>query len=129
MFTTIPGVSACLSGTLVTYANSLKRAWLGVDAEILQTGGAVSEECVHAMLEGALNASKADIALATSGIAGPEGGSAQKPVGTVFVGVGTKEGVRVVERLLLQGDRQYIQHQSAYHALRLLLQSHPRLFL
>jgi len=129
MLTKTPGASACLFGSLVTYANTLKRAWLGVDAHILKTRGAVSEECVHAMLAGALNASKADIALATSGIAGPDGGSEQKPIGTVFVGVGNKEGMRTVERLLLQGDREYIQQQSAYHALRLLIQTHPHLFL
>lgn len=128
LLTKIPGASGCLFGTLVTYANPIKRAWLGVEAETLKTRGAVSEECVREMLQGALKSARADIALATSGIAGPDGGSEQKPVGTVFVGVATKEGLCVIERLLLQGDREHIQYQSAYHAFRLLLQTHKGLF-
>jgi nicotinamide-nucleotide amidase len=128
LITKAPGASACFDGSLVSYSNKLKKAWLSVDAHILSTRGAVSESCVQAMVEGALNASKADIALATSGIAGPDGGGDQKPVGTVFIGIGTKAGDIHVERLLLEGDREYIQTQSAYHALRLLFQTQKRLF-
>lgn len=87
----------------------------------LQKYGAVSELCIREMLEGVLNASSGDYAMATSGIAGPTGGSLEKPVGTVFVGARSKDGDITVERLLLQGDREYIQEQSAYHAFRLLL--------
>lgn len=129
LLTRIPGASASIHGTLVTYANGIKKAWLGVDEGLLETYGAVSEACVKDMLEGALKASKSHFALATSGIAGPDGGSEQKPVGTVFVGVGDSEGNRVVERVLLQGDRQAIQMQSAYHAFRLFLQTYPNIFL
>jgi nicotinamide-nucleotide amidase len=129
LLTKVPGASECIYGTLVTYANGIKRAWLGVDEGILNTYGAVSEACVKDMLEGSLKASKSDFALATSGIAGPDGGSEHKPVGTVFVGVGDSEGGKVVERLLLKGDRESIQTQSAYHAFRLLLQTYPHIFL
>lgn len=129
LLTRIPGASQIIHGTLVTYANGIKKSWLGVDEEVLETYGAVSEACVKGMLDGALKASKSHLALATSGIAGPDGGSEQKPVGTVFVGVADNEGNRVIERLLLQGDRQAIQTQSAYHAIRLLLQTYPQLFL
>jgi nicotinamide-nucleotide amidase len=73
------------------------------------------------MLEGVLKRSSSDFALASSGIAGPTGGSESKPVGTVFVGARAKNGEILVERVLLQGDREYIQKQSCYHALRLLL--------
>ncbi len=128
LLTQIPGASQCIDGTLVTYANGIKRAWLGVDKDILSTQGAVSEACVRDMLNGALKASKSHFALATSGIAGPDGGSEQKPVGTVFIGVGDNNGNRTIERVLLKGDRQAIQMQSAYHAFRLLLQTYPSFF-
>lgn len=128
LLTKIPGASNCINGTLVTYSNGIKKAWLGVDEAILETYGAVSEACVKDMLQGALKASKSHFALATSGIAGPDGGSEQKPVGTVFIGVGDKEGNLTVERVLLKGDRQSIQMQSAYHAIRLFLQTYPNLF-
>jgi len=85
--------------------------------------------CVREMLEGVLNASLADYAIATSGIAGPTGGSIEKPVGTVFVGARDKEGNVLIERLLLEGDRHYIQRQSAYHAFKLLLHVGETLFL
>ncbi|MCD8213926.1 MAG: CinA family protein, partial [Campylobacter sp.] len=85
-FAKFGGISTVFNGSLVTYANEIKRDWLGVSDEILDNYGAVSEQCVRAMLNGALSSSNSDLALAISGIAGPDGGSAQKPVGTVFVG-------------------------------------------
>ncbi|MDX1809538.1 MAG: CinA family protein [Sulfurospirillaceae bacterium] len=128
MLTKHPGVSAVFDGGLVTYANEIKESWLGVTKETLDRFGAVSEECLREMLDGALQISKADYALATSGIAGPDGGSVQKPVGTVYVGVKTKNGDMKIERLLLKGDRKYIQKQSAYHAFKLLLEIDKELF-
>lgn len=121
MLTSISGSSNVFHGSIVSYSNDIKRSWLGVSKETLEKFGAVSELCVREMMEGVLNASLSDFALATSGIAGPTGGSAEKPVGTVFVGARAKNGEIIVERLLLKGDREYIQKQSAYHALRLLL--------
>ncbi|MDD2383988.1 MAG: CinA family protein [Sulfurospirillaceae bacterium] len=129
MFTKHPGISSVFNGGLVTYSNSIKESWLGVSNDTLEHFGAVSELCVREMLEGVLNASLSDFALATSGIAGPDGGSIEKPVGTVFVGARQKNGEIIVERLLLQGDREYIQTQAAYHALKLLLRVGNDIFL
>lgn len=128
MLTQKPGVSAAINGTLVTYANPIKESWLGVDGDILKQYGAVSEECVRGMLEGSLGVAKASYAIATSGVAGPTGGSPEKPVGTVYVGVASDSGAYKVERLLLEGDREYIQQQSAYHGLKLLLQLDSKMF-
>jgi nicotinamide-nucleotide amidase len=122
LLTSISGSSSIFEGGIVSYSNDIKRSWLGVSKETLEQYGAVSELCVREMMEGALNASLADFAVATSGVAGPGGGSEEKPVGTVFVGARSKQGEIIVERLLLKGDRNYIQKQSAYHAFRLLLE-------
>lgn len=122
LITSVAGSSEMFNGSIVSYSNDIKRSWLGVSKETLEQYGAVSELCVREMMEGALNASLADFAVATSGVAGPGGGSEEKPVGTVFVGARSKEGEIIVERLLLKGDRNYIQKQSAYHAFRLLLE-------
>ncbi|CAD7288527.1 CinA family protein [Campylobacter suis] len=127
-FASIDGVSSVFDGSLITYANHIKNEWLSVDEEILNTHGAVSEACVQAMMSGALNASKADFAIAVSGIAGPGGGSVQKPVGTVFVGAMAKDGAQIIERLFLRGDRDYIREQSAIMAFTCLLRLKPNLF-
>jgi nicotinamide-nucleotide amidase len=129
MLTKKSGVSAVFKGGLVSYANEIKESWLGVSNDTLERFGAVSELCLREMLEGVLNASLSDFSIATTGIAGPTGGSVEKPVGTVFVGARNKEGVVRIERLLLQGDREYIQMQSAYHALKLLLHVGEPIFL
>jgi nicotinamide-nucleotide amidase len=121
LITSVSGSSEVFHGGVVSYSNDIKRSWLGVSKETLQNYGAVSELCLREMMEGVLNASNSDFAVATSGIAGPSGGSVEKPVGTVFVGARDTKGEVLVERVLLQGDRNYIQHQSCYHALRLLL--------
>ncbi len=84
--TAVPGASEAYLGGVVSYANSVKRGLLGVDAADLETHGAVSEPVVRAMAAGACRATGADCAVATSGIAGPGGGSADKPVGTVWIG-------------------------------------------
>ena len=121
MITSISGSSEVFNGSIVSYSNSIKKAWLGVSESTFKNYGAVSELCIREMLEGALKRSSSDFALATSGIAGPNGGTESKPVGTVFIGARSKNGEILVERLLLQGDREYIQKQSCYHAFRLLL--------
>jgi len=117
--TSEPGSSNIFRGSLVTYANAIKAGWLGVEKEVLETYGAVSEQCVDQMLKGALEIAQADYALAVSGIAGPGGGSRQKPVGTVFIGA--KSDTRtIVEELHFEGDRNYIQKQSMLYAYKLL---------
>lgn len=122
----IPGVSAAFDGSLITYSNNIKNRWIKVDNQILENFGAVSTQCVEAMARGAMDLSGADYALAISGIAGPDGGSEQKPVGTVFIAVSSSSGV-ISSRLLLSGDRDYIRTQSVLHAYTLLLRSNPEL--
>lgn len=121
MITSISGSSEVFNGSIVSYSNNIKKAWLGVSEETFKSYGAVSELCIREMLEGILKRSSSDFALATSGVAGPLGGTESKPVGTVFIGARAKNGEILVERVLLDGDRAYIQKQSCYHALRLLL--------
>lgn len=129
MLTKHSGISAVFRGGVIAYGNEIKESWLGVRTETLERFGAVSEECVREMLQGVMDASLSDFSIATSGIAGPSGGTKEKPIGTVFVGAATKEGKIRVEKLSLQGDREYIQIQSAYHALKLLLHVGDDIFL
>jgi len=121
------GSSAIFDGSLVTYSDRLKSNWLAVDMQTLQNFGAVSEEVVLEMSEGTLNVSDADYAIAVSGVAGPDGGSKEKPVGTVYICVRTQDRVKV-EKLLFEGDRNYIQEQSALYAIRMLIGIDKELF-
>ncbi len=123
-FSAISGVSDVFEGGVITYSNRLKTAWLGVDPDTLDQHGAVSEAVIEQMVAGVLKSSRAECALATSGVAGPSGGTAAKPVGTVFVASGSLQEGIFCERLQLQGERAAIQRQSGFHALRLLLQNH-----
>ncbi|EAQ98668.1 CinA family nicotinamide mononucleotide deamidase-related protein [Congregibacter litoralis] len=108
MLTQIAGASDVFPGGFVTYSNALKESILGVPAETLKSEGAVSEATVKAMVRGALDASGADLAVAVSGIAGPGGGSNDKPVGTVWLAWGDRDAVETVclcwpvERVLFQ---------------------------
>lgn len=119
-FTKENGASKILDGSLVTYSNGLKENWLAVSHEVLENKGAVSSAVVQEMSEGVINVSNADYAVAISGIAGDTGGTPEKPVGTVYIGVrsATKHHE---EHLFLSGDRNYIQQQSALHAIKMLL--------
>jgi len=119
-FTKHNGASKILEGSLLTYSNALKENWLAVSHETLVTNGAVSSEVVAEMSEGAMNVSSADYTLSLSGIAGDGGGTDDKPVGTVHIGVRTKEK-HMEEHLLFNGDRNYIQHQSAMYAIKMLI--------
>ena len=121
------GSSAVFNGSLVTYSDELKSEWLGIDEEIIKKNGAVSEQTVEKMLLGALAVSKADYSLAISGIAGPTGGSEEKPVGTVIIGASTRKK-SIVKNCFFAGDRKYIQEQSAYTALKMLLEIDSELF-
>jgi len=114
------GASNIFEGSLVTYSNALKSNWLAVSDAKLAQYGAVSAEVVEEMTEGALNVSYADFAVAVSGIAGPDGGSDAKPVGTVFIGARSKERSSV-EHCCFEGDRNYIQEQSVLYAVKMLL--------
>lgn len=127
LFTKISGSSNVFEGSIVSYSNRLKEEWLGVDKEILLEHGAVSEATVKAMSKGAREVASADFALSVSGIAGPTGAVEGKEVGTVFLSVSTKKHQKTI-RLQLQGDREYIQQQSAFYAIKALLLSDAALF-
>jgi nicotinamide-nucleotide amidase len=112
--------SECFDGSVVTYANRIKNEWLGVENFVLEKYGAVSEQTVEEMIKGALEISKADYAVAVSGIAGPTGGTPQKPVGTVYIGVGNKNEKKI-ELHHFKGDRNYIQYQAMMNAIRMFI--------
>ncbi len=126
-FTSHAGVSSVFEGSLVTYSNILKENWLAVENSTLVENGAVSEAVVTEMCEGALTIAKADYALAVSGIAGPDGGSEEKPVGTVVIGVKSEKYKNVVT-YHFNGDRSYIQQQSALTALKMLVLGDKKVF-
>ena len=118
--TAVPGSSAVFRGGVVSYDNSVKRGVLGVPDEVLAAKGAVSSECAAAMAEGARRILEADLAVSTTGIAGPEGGSADKPVGLVWFALASKSGT-VSERKVFPGDRKAVRTAAIEHALRLVL--------
>ncbi|MBS3950581.1 MAG: competence/damage-inducible protein A [Peptococcaceae bacterium] len=120
MITNEPGSSLTYMGGVVAYANNVKETMLGVSLDTLLSHGAVSEQCAREMLEGALGAFRTDAAIAITGIAGPSGGTVEKPVGTVFVAVGCR-GKNNVVRLNLRGDRAAIKERAAKEAIRQLL--------
>ncbi len=117
--TNVPGSSCYFRGGVIAYSNEVKLKLLGVPADVLRRYGAVSEPTVRAMATGAMRLLGADTAVAVSGIAGPGGGTRQKPVGLVFVAAAAGEEV-VVERLRLLGDRRMIKERAAAAALDLL---------
>jgi nicotinamide-nucleotide amidase len=123
--TEIAGSSAVLDRGFVTYSNAAKHELLGVSNDLLETFGAVSIACAWAMAQGALRNSDADVAVAISGIAGPDGGSELKPVGTVVFARairGQEEGEALAEeRRLEASSRAAVRHQAALVALELLL--------
>lgn len=118
-FTSIPGASAILEGSCVTYSNTIKQRWLGIKEETLTQHGAVSPQCVSQMLEGITDLAGADYAIAVSGIAGPSGGTKTKPVGTVYIGIQTPFNQEVFH-CLFQGDRDTVQAQSTQFAIEKL---------
>jgi len=120
--TSIPGASEIFKGSVVCYANEVKRDLLGVPQAILETEGAVSAACAKAMAEGARAALKSDIAVSVTGIAGPGGGTPTKPVGCVFIGLATK-GAVTAERHLFTGDRAAIRQQASDAALTAALRA------
>jgi len=121
--TEIPGSSAVLDRGFVTYSNEAKHDSLGVADDILDAFGAVSVACVYAMAQGALERSKADVAVAISGIAGPDGGSPGKPVGTVVFARAVRGSDKpdAESRLFEDQDRAGVRLQATLCALELLL--------
>ncbi len=119
--TNVPGASAVFLAGYVAYANAAKTAALGVDAVLIAQHGAVSEPVARQMAEGALEKSGADFSLATTGIAGPGGGSTEKPVGTVFIALAARGSATLVLREKFLTDRETFKHRVSQTALDLLL--------
>jgi nicotinamide-nucleotide amidase len=123
--TMVPGSSDWFERGFVTYTYISKREMLGVDGDILERHGAVSEEVVRQMVSGALERSHAQVAVALSGVAGPGGGTPDKPVGTVCFAWALKGGVSRVETTRFLGDREGVRRQAVEHALRGMLAQLP----
>lgn len=121
--TEIPGSSAVLDRAFVTYSNEAKRETLGVAGDVIDAFGAVSIACVYAMAQGALENSDADVAVAISGIAGPDGGTEQKPIGTVVFARAMRyaEEREAESKLFEAQDRSGVRLQATLCALELLL--------
>ena len=117
--TDVSGASAVFHGSLVTYSNRLKEKWLGVQAETLQKYGAVSAQTAREMALGARKAADADLAVAVTGIAGPNSDDTNKPVGLVFIALASKDGVTVekYENQFVDNVREKNRITSAQHAL------------
>ena len=119
--TAVAGSSDWFERGFVSYSNEAKRELLGVDAALIEAVGAVSEEVARAMAEGALLHSRAQLAVAVTGIAGPGGATPGKPVGTVWFALARRGGTVHSELLTLSGDRSAVREQTVQHALARLL--------
>jgi len=120
--TDIPGSSAWFDRGFVSYSDAAKRQMLGVSPDSLEAYGAVSAEVVEEMVRGALTNSDAQVGVAVSGIAGPDGGSEEKPVGTVFFAWAARGHEPLIQRLQFAGDREEVRHQTVRVALEGLLE-------
>ena len=117
--TAVSGSSSVVLGGIISYANSVKSGVLGVPEETLATVGAVSPETAKAMAEGARRVLASDLAVAVTGIAGPGGGSTDKPVGLVYVAVATKDGTEITKNIF-DGDRNSVREKTVAKALAML---------
>jgi PncC family amidohydrolase len=120
LVTETPGASACFAGGIISYSNALKEALLGVPADLLAANGAVSGPVAAAMAEGVRSRAGVDIAIAVTGVAGPDGGTAEKPVGLTFIACATA-GATVVHERRWPGDRHTNKRASAGEALAMVL--------
>ena len=117
--TDVPGASAFLERAFVTYSNRSKVEELGIEPALLERHGAVSEQVAAAMAAGARRTAGAEVGVGVTGVAGPEGGTPEKPVGLVFVAVDGAAGTRV-RQALFPGDRERIRFQATQSALEML---------
>ena len=120
VITDIPGSSACFGYGIVSYSNGAKESMLGVANQTIVDHGSVSAAVVTEMADGALNLSGADIAVAVSGVAGPDGGTDEKPVGTVWFAWAVRDGSRSrvdVVQQFFDGDREAVREQTVHAAL------------
>lgn len=119
--TEVPGISTCYRGGVVAYANEIKTAVLGVDADVIATEGAVSEAVAAQMATGVRERFGTDYGIGVTGVAGPGGGTPDKPVGLVYIAVSGASGLRV-ERCQFSGARSEVKEQTAQHAFEMLLE-------
>ena len=122
LLTALAGSSDVVDGGAVTYSNAAKTRVLGVPAEMIVAHGAVSEAVARAMAEGARSTAEVDLAVAVTGVAGPGGGTATKPVGLVWFGVASPGGV-IAESKIFPGDRTAVRMATVRHAMALLRQA------
>jgi len=121
--TDIPGSSAWFDRGFITYSNQAKVEMLGVSSTLLEQYGAVSFETARAMVEGVHGRSNAELAIAITGIAGPDGGTAEKPVGTVFFGIGQKGQAVKIDKRRFKGERGEVRARSVEFVLKALLKT------
>ncbi len=120
LVTDVPGSSDYFLGGVVSYGNAAKEGLLGVSPETIRARGAVSEESVLEMARGARERFDADVAAAVTGIAGPGGGSTEKPVGLVWFGISDRDGAATAKRRFFVGDRAHVRRSASVHALELV---------
>jgi len=123
--TDIPGASERFKGGIVAYSNESKMRFLEVSRDTIRAHGAVSAECASEMASGVAKAFDADVGVSVTGIAGPGGGTPEKPVGLVYIGISWKRE-RATFRMVFEGDRKGIKAQAAEEALMLVLDFIPR---
>ena len=119
--TAVPGASAVLERGFITYSDQSKQEMVGVTANTLAAFGAVSQQTAEEMAKGGCQIARTDLSISLTGIAGPSGGSAEKPVGLVWISAFRKDGIQQTERHLFTGDRQQIRILAGTHAISLLL--------
>jgi nicotinamide-nucleotide amidase len=124
--TDIAGASAVLDRGFITYSNQAKQEMVGVSVGTLEAHGAVSQYSAAAMAVGGITHSAANISLSVTGVAGPGGGSPDKPVGLVWMAIATKDGVQISKRFDFSGDRQAVRSQAVEAGLTLILEALPK---
>ncbi|MFZ1694588.1 MAG: CinA family protein, partial [Flavobacteriales bacterium] len=122
LITGVPGSSAYFIGGVVSYANAVKMEELGIPSDMLELNGAVSQPVVERMASGVRDALKTDWSIALSGVAGPDGGTEEKPVGTVWIAVAGPDGVQAT-KVYFPGTRDLVIRRSALAALNMLRKS------
>ena len=120
VLTSLPGCSHWFLGGFITYANQAKMKHVYVRESTLEQDGAVSEACVKEMANGGMIAMEADVCLSISGVAGPKGGTEEKPVGTVWMGLAVRHKAIEATSYHFEGDRQSVRNQAIATALKLL---------
>lgn len=117
--TAVAGSSEVFAGGVISYSNDVKRNVLGVESATLEKFGAVSSQTAAEMAVGARNLLKVDLAVALTGIAGPSGGTEEKPVGLVWFAIANKDGVRT-EKAIFPGNREEVRNAAVLHAIGML---------